>query len=84
MCDSLVAGHETPDGIHLVLHQGDERGDDDGRPFHDQGRQLVAEGFTASGRHQDEDILTGNEGPDDFLLFVLKAIVSKKILQKTV
>ena len=42
MCDALVAGYETADGIHLVLHQGDERGDDDGRPFHDQGRQLVA------------------------------------------
>ena len=30
------------DDIHLILHQGDKRGDDDGRALHDQGGQLVA------------------------------------------
>ena len=30
------------DDIHLILHQGDKRGDDDGRALHNQGGQLVA------------------------------------------
>ncbi len=37
-------------GVDLVLHQGDERRDDQGNPGQQQGGQLVAEGFAAPGR----------------------------------
>ena len=40
--DAVPGLHETPDGIDLILHQGDERGDDDSRPFHHEGGELVA------------------------------------------
>ena len=31
------------DEVHLVLHQGNQRRDDDGRPLHQQRRQLIAQ-----------------------------------------
>ena len=41
VCNAHVRA-EVANGIHLVLHQGDQRGDDDGRAILHQGRQLIA------------------------------------------
>ena len=42
--------------IDLVLHQGDQRRDDQRQAVEDHGRQLVAEAFSAAGGHDAEAI----------------------------
>ena len=81
MRDPVAGFHETPDGVHLVLHQGDERGDDDGRSFHHQGGELVAQGFAAARRHQDEGVAPVDQVPDDALLVTLERIEAEEVLQ---
>jgi RNA polymerase sigma factor (sigma-70 family) len=39
----------TDEGIDLILHQGDQRRDDDGDAVEHQGRQLIAEALAGSG-----------------------------------
>ncbi len=43
-------------GVDLVLHQGDQRADDQGQAGQEEGRQLVAEALAAAGRHDAEHI----------------------------
>jgi len=81
MRDAVAGFHEAPDGVDLVLHQGDERGDDDGRAFHHQGGQLVAEGLAAAGGHQDEGVTPVDQVPDDTLLVTLERIEAEEMLQ---
>ena len=54
--------------IHLVLHQRDERRDDDRQPRSRQRGQLEAERLAAAGRQQREDILARQRVADDLLL----------------
>ena len=54
--------------IHLVLHQGDQRRDDQRQAIQGQGGQLVAEALSPAGRHHAQTILPGQDGRDDFLL----------------
>ena len=48
---------ELREAIDLVLHQGDERRDDERQPFAGDRRQLIAEAFAAAGGHDAEAIL---------------------------
>ncbi len=51
--------HRQPEGlelIDLVLHQGDQRRDDQRQPVQDHGRQLVAEALAAAGGHDAQAI----------------------------
>ena len=41
-----------PHGRHLILHEGDERRDDHPQPFPAECRDLEAQRFAATGRHQ--------------------------------
>ena len=79
--DAVAGFHETPDGVHLVLHQGDERGDDDGRSFHHQGGELVAQGLSAAGGHEHEGVASVDQVPDDPLLVTLESIEAEELLQ---
>ena len=81
MRDPVAGFHEAPDGVHLVLHQGDERGDDDGRAFHHQGGELVAQGLAAARRHQDEGVAAIHQMPDDALLVTLERVEAEEMLQ---
>ena len=54
--------------IDLVLHQGDERGDDHVGPAGDQRRRLVAERLAAAGRQHDQRIASGQGHGDGFAL----------------
>ena len=56
MGGTVVVG-DPPDGIHLVLHQGDQGGYNDGGALLDQGGQLVTQGFPATCRHYDKGVL---------------------------
>ena len=40
----------------LVVHEGDERGDDEGRAASGERGELVAEGFARAGGHDEQDV----------------------------
>ena len=84
MGDSVLPGLEAADGVHLVLHQGDEGGDDDGRSLHHQGRQLIAQGLAAPRGHEHERVAAGGQVPDNALLIPLEGIVTEEGLQLSV
>ena len=56
--------------IDLVLHQGDQRRDDQRQPVQRHGRQLVAEALAAAGRHDAQAVPPGQHGRDHFPLAV--------------
>ncbi len=43
-------------GRDLVLHQGDQRGNDQGHPRQQQGGDLIAEGFSTAGGHDAQGV----------------------------
>ena len=54
--------------VDLVLHQRDERRDDDAGAGAHERRQLVAERLAAAGGHEHEGVAAGDEVLDDLLL----------------
>lgn len=48
---------ERTHGIHLILHQRNQRGNHNRHTIHNQCRQLIAQRFTPAGRHQYKCIL---------------------------
>ena len=77
MRDVRVVG-VAPDGVHLVLHQGDERADDNGRALLEQGRKLVAQGLATPGGHDDEDVAPFHQARHDFLLLPLELVEAEE------
>ena len=65
-------GREGAHGIHLVLHQGDQRRDDDGHPVHEQRRELVTQRLAPARGHEHERILPLQYIADDRLLIPLE------------
>ena len=63
----------------LVLHQGDERRDDDHQTGLSQGRQLITEGFAAARGHNRHGIVFGEEIGDDFPLAGAKLLMAEMI-----
>ncbi len=62
-------GESQPrDGIHLVLHQRDERRDHEHGSVEQSRRQLVRERLARSGWHQRDTVLAGQHRVDDFTL----------------
>ncbi len=65
-------GGEGAHGVHLILHQGDERRYDDGDAVHDERRQLVAERFAAARGHEHESVAPRQQIADHRLLITLE------------
>ena len=53
---------------HLILHERDERRNDQGQPGQEGRRQLIAERFTLAGRHDRHRIAPSQHGANDLLL----------------
>ena len=68
---------QLPQGIHLILHQGNQRRDDDACTVTQQCRNLVTETFAAAGGHQHQGVAAFREGEDDFLLVAAKMVVTE-------
>ena len=68
-------------GIDLVLHEGDEGGDDEGDAVEEEGGKLVAEGLAAAGGKDGEGGAVGEEGLDDRLLAVAELGVAEVVLE---
>lgn len=54
-----------PEPVDLVLHQGDERRDDDAQPLAGEGRNLIRERFPAARGHQRQRVAALQDGADD-------------------
>ena len=78
--NSLVLA-EGAHGIDLILHQGDQRRDDDRHAVHQQRRQLVAKALAAAGGHQHERVLAGQHIADDRFLIALKSRETEILFQ---
>ena len=53
---------------HLILHQGDQRRNDQGQPWQDGRRQLVTQGFPLSCRHNRHRVAPCQHGSNDLFL----------------
>jgi len=69
------------EGIHLVLHERDERRNHQREARQDEGRELVAERFPSAGGHEHERIIAVKDAPDDALLGTLEGVKTKIALQ---
>ena len=78
---AVLPGFEPPDGVHLILHEGDERGNHYGRPVHDQGRKLIAKGFATACGHEHKRVPALHQVLDNGLLVSLESVVSKERFQ---
>ena len=70
---TAVAAHQ----VHLVLHQGDQRRDDDGSALQHDSGQLIAQRFAATGGHDDKGVTSIQHTLDDGLLISLKCLKPK-------
>ena len=68
--------------IHLVLHQRDQRRDNNRHTLHDQRRQLETETLSASGRHQHKRVLAFHHIANDRLLISLERVKPEIGLQR--
>ena len=69
------------EGIDLIFHEGDQRGDDEGGAIEEEGWELVAEGFAGAGGEESESGLVIEEGGDDFELTVAELGVAEVSLE---
>ena len=81
MRDSVTFLHESPDHIHLIFHQSDQRRDHNGCPRHHQSGQLEAQRLASARRHQDKRVLALQEIPYDSLLFPFEGIETEEFFQ---
>ena len=69
--------------IHLILHQRNQRRNDDGAAWAEQGRNLVAEAFAATGRHQDEGVTALVNMLDDLGLGAAKGRITEDVSENS-
>jgi hypothetical protein len=66
---------------HLVLHERDQRRDDDARPGARDGRNLEAQGLAAAGGHEHQRIAAAHEGIDHLRLRRAEMLVAENAAQ---
>ena len=69
------------EGVHLVLHEGDQRRYDEREPVEAQRGELVTQRLAAPGRHQRQRVVAGEHAADDLLLQRPEALVAEPRLQ---
>ena len=67
--------------LHLVLHQGYQRGDNDTGAFAAKRWHLKGDGLSASSRHQSQCIVSVAYRLDDFPLNTAKVIIAPILLE---
>lgn len=73
---------EGAQGVHLVLHEGDQRGDHDAGARPDQGGDLVAEGLSATGGHEDDRVAAPDDVLDHRALLAAERLVPEDLVQR--
>ena len=69
-------------GQHLILHQGDQRRNDQREPRQHQRGDLVAQRFAAAGGHHGQGVPTAEHGVDDRLLPGTEGVVAEILFKK--
>jgi hypothetical protein len=67
--------------VDLVLHECDQRGDDDTGAGSDQSRDLVAERLAATGRHEHERVAALDHALDDRRLLTPERLVAEDAME---
>ena len=80
MCNPVIPGGKSPDGIHLIFHKRNQRGNDHSRSFHYQSRELVAKRFAPSGRHEDKRVFAAHKVLYHPFLVSFEGVESEEIL----
>ena len=75
--DSALAQH-----VELILHQRDQRADDDRGAFEQERRQLIGEALARSGRENGKRILASEDARNDLFLAGVKAGEAKLLLKR--
>ena len=73
---------ERPDCIHLILHQGNQRGNDDGRAVTHQRRQLVTHRLAASCRHNHKTVLAFQQCLNNLQLITFESVKTEDRFQR--
>ena len=82
--DQRGAGGRDPlQRLHLVLHQRDQRRDDDRQVAAHERRELVAERLPGAGRHDHEHVAAGQRGGDGLGLAGPEVLESEVLLQRS-
>ena len=63
--------------FHLILHQTDQGRYHNGSPWHREGRNLIANAFPATCRHQHQSVLSAHDVSDDFFLIWTERIIAE-------
>ena len=72
---------ESAHGVHLILHQGDQRRNDDRHAVHQQRRQLVTERLAAARGHQHERVFSSKHIADYSLLIAFERRKAEILLE---
>ena len=72
----------SADGVHLILHQGNQRADHQSNAIHHQRRELIAHGFASTGGHDHKRVTSIEDAVDGFFLLTLEFVESKKLFQR--
>ena len=67
--------------VHLVFHQGNQRGDDDACTLFGKGWHLEGDGLTATRGHQAQRVMSAADRFDDLTLNAAKIIVTPVFFQ---
>ena len=78
----VVGGGEVAHRVNLVLHEGDERRDDDGGSFHEEGWQLVAKGFATACGHEYKGVVAGKQITNDGFLVAFELVEAEEFFQR--
>lgn len=66
----------------LIVHEGDERGDDEGGAAAGDGWELVAEGLACSSGHDEKDVAAVGGGTADGLLIGTEGLVAEGLVEQ--
>jgi hypothetical protein len=72
------------ESVHLVLHQRDERRDDDRHALAHERRELEAERLAAARRHHDDRVVAGQHRLDDLALPLAKSLEPEELAERGV
>ena len=67
--------------VHLVLHEGDERSDDNANTFLGQCWHLEGDALTATCWHEPQCVVSTTDGLDDVALNAAKIIIAPVLFQ---
>ena len=68
-------------GVHLILHQADQRADHQRDAGHQQGGQLIADGFACAGGHDAQGVFALQKGVDQGFLAGAEGFIAENRLK---